>query len=44
MNAEIGAYQPDDWDGERQYDPFVSTVRQESLSEVVASTNAPLHA
>ncbi len=25
MNAEIGAYQPDDWDGERQPDPFVAS-------------------
>lgn len=24
MNAEIGAYQPDDWDGERQADPWLS--------------------
>jgi hypothetical protein len=28
MNAEIGAYQPDDWDGERRDDPFAATTNE----------------
>ncbi len=32
MNAEIGAYQPEDWDGERYDVPFVHLTNEQTLT------------
>jgi hypothetical protein len=39
MNAEIGAYQPEDWEGERYDVPFVNLANQRTLT----SSLSPAH-
>lgn len=40
MNAEIGGYQPDEWDGERYDVPFVQSTKGVG-AEVRASYSVP---
>jgi hypothetical protein len=40
MNAEIGAYQPDEWEGERQQDPFSTNSSERTIGSCLVGATA----